>query len=143
MNGTIKSNFRPFLHTFYAFLIVFAGLCAMPRSVRAQLYIANTPKASSGVVSKYNAKGGEFERHLVNEVVAFGLAVKGNTLFVADQRGNTVGKYDATTGAAISPSFITRLEGPFGLAVSGQHPLRDELREWHGWQIRRYQRSPD
>ncbi len=30
-----------------------------------------------------------------------------------------VGKYDATTGAAISPSFITGLNGPVGLAVLG------------------------
>ncbi len=30
-----------------------------------------------------------------------------------------VGKYDATTGAAISPSFITGLNFPVGLAVKG------------------------
>jgi hypothetical protein len=30
-----------------------------------------------------------------------------------------VGKYDAKTGAAISPSFITGLRDPLGLAVSG------------------------
>src|SRR5260221_869714 len=30
-----------------------------------------------------------------------------------------VGKYDATTGAAISPSFITGLNAPEGLAVKG------------------------
>jgi len=40
----------------------------------------------------------------------------GNTLFVANA-GGFVGKYDATTGAAISPSFITGLTFPFGVAV--------------------------
>ena len=45
-----------------------------------------------------------------------GLAVLGNTLFVANN-ANTVGEYDAKTGAAINASFITRLTDPFGVAV--------------------------
>ena len=44
----------------------------------------------------------------------------GDTLFVANEgSGNTVGKYDATTGAAINASFITGLNFPYGLAVLG------------------------
>ena len=40
----------------------------------------------------------------------------------APQGGGPIGvvdKYDAKTGAAISPSFITGLSDPFGLAVKG------------------------
>jgi hypothetical protein len=37
---------------------------------------------------------------------------------LAYRKGNgTVGEYDATTGAAINASFITRLTDPFGVAV--------------------------
>jgi glucose/arabinose dehydrogenase len=32
-----------------------------------------------------------------------------------------VGEYDATAGAAISPSFITGLTNPYGLALSGNN----------------------
>jgi len=39
-------------------------------------------------------------------------------LYVSNQ-GNTVSEYNATTGGAIKPSFITGLSIPFGLAVSG------------------------
>ena len=50
------------------------------------------------------------------------LAVSDNTLFVATDEGKTVGKYDATTGAAINPNFITGLRGPFiELAKFGPH----------------------
>jgi hypothetical protein len=40
-------------------------------------------------------------------------------LYVAEIPGliGFVGEYDATTGAAISPSFITGLNRPFGIAV--------------------------
>jgi hypothetical protein len=40
--------------------------------------------------------------------------------FYVSQVGNdAVGEYNATTGAAINPSFITGLNGPYGLALSG------------------------
>jgi hypothetical protein len=43
----------------------------------------------------------------------------GNNLFVVNQETNngTVGKYNATTGAAINANFITGLITPVGLAV--------------------------
>jgi hypothetical protein len=47
----------------------------------------------------------------------YGLAVSGNTLFVAND--SVVGEYDATTGKAINPSFIMGLNYPSGLALSG------------------------
>ena len=40
-------------------------------------------------------------------------------LFVANIPSGTVGKYDASTGAAINPGFITGLREPRGLAVLG------------------------
>jgi hypothetical protein len=52
------------------------------------------------------------------------LAVSGNTLFVANLAGGTVGEYNATTGAPISPitpNIITGLSEPVGLAVSGNN----------------------
>ena len=45
------------------------------------------------------------------------LAVKDNTLFVSDY--DSIGKYDATTGAVIKADFITGLGEVGGLAVFG------------------------
>jgi DNA-binding beta-propeller fold protein YncE len=47
-----------------------------------------------------------------------GLAVSGNTLYVSGAALGSVGKYNATTGAAINANFITGLNDPFGLALS-------------------------
>jgi len=48
-----------------------------------------------------------------------GIAISGNTLFVAnDGPGGTVGEYNAATGAVINASLITGLR-PLGLAVVG------------------------
>jgi hypothetical protein len=48
-----------------------------------------------------------------------GLAVSGNTLFLANYVGGTVGEYNASTGAVINADFITGLSRPEGLAVLG------------------------
>jgi outer membrane protein assembly factor BamB len=48
-----------------------------------------------------------------------GLALSGNTLFVASLSDGTVGQYDATTLAVIKADFLAGLNGPQGLAVSG------------------------
>src|ERR671937_1631601 len=41
-------------------------------------------------------------------------------ILVANEGNNTIGKYDATTGAPINPSFISSgLDFPNGLALSG------------------------
>jgi hypothetical protein len=43
---------------------------------------------------------------------------------VGNSGNNTVGEYDATTGATINASFITGLTGlPFGLALDGKNHL--------------------
>jgi len=50
---------------------------------------------------------------------AAGLAVSGNTLYVAEYINNTLGSYDATTGAVITGPFtISTTTSPFGLAVA-------------------------
>jgi hypothetical protein len=116
MKTTPASNWRPLLRAFYAFLIAFAALWAMPRNACAQLYVIN----NFGGVSEYNATTGEVinASFITGLIDPAGLAVKGNTLFVANS-GGFVGKYDATTGAAINPGFITGLSQPFGLALLG------------------------
>lgn len=43
----------------------------------------------------------------------------GQVLFISNTADNTVGAYDANTGAVINDSFITGLSGPKGIAVSG------------------------
>jgi hypothetical protein len=45
--------------------------------------------------------------------------VLGDTLFVANYGDDTIGEYDATTGATINANFITGLQNPTGLAVLG------------------------
>ena len=48
-----------------------------------------------------------------------GLALSGNTLYIADAVSARIGQYDATTGATINANFITGLAGPYGLLVAG------------------------
>ena len=92
------------------------------------LFVANF---DNGTVGKYDAKTGA----VINASFIIGLnrptglalrgnAFRGNTLFVTNFAFNfpgtgTVGKYDATTGAAINPSFITGLHAPRSLALLG------------------------
>lgn len=64
-----------------------------------------------------------------------GLAVSGNVLYLADfaigvAGGGSVGTYNATTGAPISPNFITGLSGPEALAVSGNTLYVSNLGPW-------------
>jgi hypothetical protein len=46
-----------------------------------------------------------------------------NHLFVSDTYANTVGEYDATTGAAINAAFITGLNSPNGLTLDDNNHL--------------------
>ena len=45
----------------------------------------------------------------------------GNVLYTTDIGTNTVGEYNVTTGATINASFITGLDGPRGLSISGNN----------------------
>jgi hypothetical protein len=49
---------------------------------------------------------------------ASGLAVSGNSLFVAAQSLNTIGEYDAVSGATVNSSLVTGLSSPTGIAIS-------------------------
>jgi hypothetical protein len=120
MKTIVTSNLRPLLRAFYPFLIAVAALCAMPRNARGQLYVS--PEFHPpGFVSEYDTKtGAAINPNFITGLnVPSGLAVKGNTLFVADFGNGTVGEYDAKTGAAINANFITGLTGPSGLALKG------------------------
>jgi hypothetical protein len=92
----------------------------MPRNAQAQLYILQNNPSQVGIVSEYSTKG-----ELINANFITGLsdpvqiAVSDNALFVTNNEGGTVGKYDATTGGAINAGFITGLYVPWALAVSG------------------------
>ncbi len=116
MKTAIASNWRPLLRACYLFLIAIAALGAMPKNGRAQVYVTQLPSFPSsviGVVSEF-----PINTDLITGLsVPVGLALRGNTLFVAIQGIQTVGKYDATTGGVINPSFITGLSLPVGLAL--------------------------
>jgi hypothetical protein len=99
------------------------GGLAVFRSVSEQkefLFVTNRNEQSSGTVGKYDAETGfTINRHFITELHSpTGLAVTGNTLFVANTADGTVGKYDANNGAAINAGFITGLGEPVGLAVA-------------------------
>jgi hypothetical protein len=70
---TLTSNCRPLLHALYPFLIAAAALWAMPKNAHA-----------GGAISPSFITG-------LNEPYA--LAVFGNTLFVTNSLGDTVGNY--------------------------------------------------
>ena len=75
---------------------------------------------SNSTVGEYDAKtGATINASFIAAGLSapVGLAVQGNTLFVADPGNGTVGEYDARTGNAINPSFITGLDIPLGIAV--------------------------
>jgi hypothetical protein len=51
-----------------------------------------------------------------------GLTVSGNTLFMPNSFSDTVGTYNAASGALINADFITGLDFPLGLAVASLVP---------------------
>jgi hypothetical protein len=114
----VTSELQPLLRAFYASLIAIAALSGMPRTARAQLYVSQLGILTA---SEYNATtGAAISADLITRLsTPSGLAIQGKTLFVANESGS-VGKYDAATGAAINPSFITGMRFfPQGLAVQG------------------------
>jgi hypothetical protein len=85
------------------------------------LFVTNLDEIfGGGTVGKYDAKtGAAINANFITGLSGpeGGLALKGNTLFVADSSVNRVGAYDATTGAVINANFITGLNEPAGIAV--------------------------
>jgi hypothetical protein len=98
-------------HLQLAFAAVAAGSAA-----HAQLYVSQ-----GSTVGEYDATtGAAINANFITGLSApVGLALSGNTLFVANNGSGTVGEYNATTGAAINANFITGLSNPTGLALSG------------------------
>jgi hypothetical protein len=50
---------------------------------------------------------------------AWGVAISGGKIYVANYGNGTIGEFDAKTGAVINPALVTGLEDPTGIAVSG------------------------
>ena len=114
MKTYITATWRTLLRGFYAFIIAVTVLWAVPRIAKAQFYIVSLPSypGTTGIVSEYSAKGelinGNFITGLNNPYV---ISVSDNNLFVLNKGGvdpnsGAVGKYDATTGGAITSGSI-------------------------------------
>ena len=114
----ITSDFQSLLRAVYASLIAIAALSGMAGTAHAQLYVSQLGILT---VSEYDTTtGAAIQSSLISRLrTPCQLVVEGNTVFVANESGS-VGKYNAATGAAIDPSFITgRQFFPDGLAVQG------------------------
>ena len=114
----LTSDLQSILRAVYAALIAVVALSGTARTARAQLYVS---QLGISTASEYNAATGvAIEANLIKRLITpSGLAVQDHTVFVADESGS-VGKYDAATGAAINPGFITGMRFfPEGLAVQG------------------------
>jgi WD40 repeat protein len=114
----ITADLQSLLRALYASLIAIAALSGMAETARGQLYVGQLGILTT---SEYNAATGvAINANLIKRVITpSGLAVQGNTLFVANESG-WVGKYDNATGTAINPRFITGMQFlPEGLAVQG------------------------
>jgi 6-phosphogluconolactonase (cycloisomerase 2 family) len=99
------------------------------RNPYAQLYVA---QYGNGTVSEYDSSTGASKNVKLIPTAAnsiglsgpAGLALSGNTLFVANSGMNLVGKYtvDATKVTQMNERFInTGLSTPIAVAVSGTH----------------------
>ncbi|HUB81528.1 MAG TPA: hypothetical protein VMB03_22165 [Bryobacteraceae bacterium] len=76
--------------------------------------------SSAQFVGEYDANSGTPVNANLIAFASFGQpALLGNTLYLANYTAGTVSTYNATTGAAIDANFISGLQNPDGLAVSG------------------------
>jgi hypothetical protein len=126
MQTSAESIRRPLRHALFTLLLCIATLWVMPRSARAQIYVAQDLGGLTPAVGKYNVTGAPINPSFITGFTFLkgptGLALSGNALYVAygNGGGSTVGKYDATTGALINANFITGAGGDF-LAISGNN----------------------
>ena len=123
MKPIIPSTPRPLRRSLCALLLSIMALWAMPRTASAQLYVAQDGKGS---VSEYDpTSGAAINGNLITGLAGpGGLALSGNTLFVANAGGDMVGKYtvNATMVTEANPTFINSgLTTPIAVAVSGSH----------------------
>jgi hypothetical protein len=47
---------------------------------------------------------------------------RADVIFVTNAFNNTIGEYNATTGAVVNPALVSGLDGPAFIATKGQHP---------------------
>jgi hypothetical protein len=86
----------------------------------SNLYVATF----NGVIGEYTTSGGTVNASLNSTLptgTSEGIVVFGSNLFVTNYSANTIGEYNAVTGAVINASFISGLSNPWGLAVSGSN----------------------
>jgi 6-phosphogluconolactonase (cycloisomerase 2 family) len=90
------------------------------------LYVTNNYLNSNDdvYISEYDATTGTLINANFIQIATgglYGLAVKGNHLFVSIYDGGParVAEYNATTGALINNSFVTTVGNPWGIAVEG------------------------
>jgi sugar lactone lactonase YvrE len=125
MNTSITSNWRPLLRAVSAFLTAFAALAANA-SAQTTLYVSafGFGLPPSGTVTAYDPNSGTVLSGSGFPITGFnvpvGLAIGGNTLYVADRSTGTVTAYDAGKGTPAKNFMpITKLKKPSGLAVDG------------------------
>jgi len=104
--------------------LVAAALTLAATSLQAadDIYVSDL-YGSSGI-SEYTLSGHRVAKPLVSDSELsdpFGLAISGNTLYVANMGSDTISTYNASTGASIDPSFISGvgLNQPASLLLSG------------------------
>ncbi|MDR3406473.1 MAG: autotransporter domain-containing protein [Chthoniobacter sp.] len=105
------------------------ALCVAPQGAHAQnIWVG---QYGNGTVGEYNATtGATINASLVSGVYPYGLAVSGNTLFLAPYSPSaTVTTYNATTGAVINASLVTGVYDTGSLTVSGNNLF---VADYHG-----------
>jgi hypothetical protein len=93
-------------------------------AVGQNLYVGNV-NAGDGTIGEYNTSGGVVNASLFTTGGTYygepyGLAVCGGDIFVTKPYySNTIGEYDATSGATVNADLVSGLDYPFGIAAYG------------------------
>src|SRR6266550_4440759 len=109
---------RSLLSIFVASLL----LCALPRSICAQIFVTNS---GTGTVGEYSTSGEPLDLTLISGLISpQGIAVSGENLFVTsfavpDRGEGRVGEY-TISGVPVNRTLIA-LFGPSAIAVSGMN----------------------
>ena len=100
----------------YRLIIVLVASLAAERSLVAQIYYNN----SSSTVGEYSLSGATINSQLISGLQhPRGVAAYGGNIYVGNILTGTIGQYDATTGAAVNPSFITTGPNLLAFVISG------------------------
>src|SRR5258708_4069479 len=82
--------------------------------------LVSTARAAFPRITIRNATASRALSTLLLAVTAlWALPAAGANLFVANFNGNTIGEYNATTGATVNAALVSGLTTPTGIAVSG------------------------